>query len=80
MGDTKTYRFREHTMQPDPVGEPVLYAMSCKTRGCEAHSEVTDDPAKGSEWAADHFKANPDHTGYREVIQRGYRFWPGAWQ
>ncbi|MFI8452208.1 DUF7848 domain-containing protein [Streptomyces erythrochromogenes] len=75
-----TYRFRAHTMQPDPAGEDTLYAMECKTGGCEERSPSSEDPSAGGVWAVEHFKANQDHTGYREIITRAYRFWPGDWQ
>ncbi|CAD80151.1 gp25.3 [Streptomyces phage phiBT1] len=75
-----TYRFREHTMSPDPVSEPVLFGWACKTAGCGAKSEPSEDASAGSTWATDHFKTNPDHTAYREIITRAYRFQPGDWQ
>ncbi len=80
MGATRTFRFQNHHLQPDPVSEPVLYGWECKTAGCGAKSEASEDPAKGSEWSADHLKANPDHKAFREVITRAYRYEPGEWQ
>jgi hypothetical protein len=74
-----TFRFREHTLSPDKVSEPVLYAMECKTAGCRQTSEASEDPGAGSDWATAHLKANPEHTAYREKITRAYRFHPGDW-
>ncbi|QAX94751.1 hypothetical protein HOV12_gp41 [Streptomyces phage Lilbooboo] len=75
-----TYRFREHVMTPDPVSEPMLHMWECKTAGCGATSEASEDVSTCSQWAADHLKANTDHTAYREIITRAYRFHPGDWQ
>lgn len=75
-----TYRFREHVMTPDPVSEPVLHMWECKAPGCGATSEASEDPSTCSEWSAEHFKANPEHTGFREIITRAYRYQPGDWK
>lgn len=76
-----TYRFREHTLRPDterPDADPILFAMECK--GCGDNSDGSESAEDGTEWAADHLKANPGHLTYREHITRPYRFEPGAWQ
>lgn len=74
-----TYRFRAHTLTPDrtPEADPVLYAVECKE--CGDTSDRTENPEDGTEWAADHLKANPGHLTYREHITRAYRFEPGEW-
>ncbi|MFI1933846.1 hypothetical protein [Streptomyces sp. NPDC020330] len=73
------FRFRDHTIRPDTVSEPVKFAMRCKAEGCGAEGEASEDPAQGSQWAVDHLKET-GHMAYREVITRAYRFEPGAWQ
>lgn len=75
-----TYRFREYTLRPDrtPEADPVLFAIECK--GCGQSSDGAENPEDGTEWAAEHLKANPGHLTYREHITRPYRFEAGAWQ
>jgi hypothetical protein len=75
-----TYRFREYTIRSDkrPAAPPITFEMKCAT--CNASSPATEKPEGGTQWAAEHFKANPDHVEYREHITRPYRFEPGEWQ
>ncbi|MCZ4117834.1 DUF7848 domain-containing protein [Streptomyces sp. H39-S7] len=74
-----TYRFRAHALTADETAEadPTLYAMECK--GCGQSSDGAEEAKDGTEWAADHFKANPSHPTYREHIARSYRFEPREW-
>ncbi|MEV0119966.1 hypothetical protein AB0I16_00205 [Streptomyces sp. NPDC050703] len=74
------YAFRDYTLCPDTAeeSEPIVFGMECKN--CGDSSDGSEDPANGTEWAADHLKANPEHLTYREHITRSYRFEPGAWQ
>jgi hypothetical protein len=75
-----TYRFREYTILPDkrPEAPPITFEMECGT--CNASSPVTEKAEDGTQWATEHFKANPDHEEYREHITRPYRCEPGEWQ
>jgi hypothetical protein len=71
-----TYRFRNHKLKPDRL-DPALFAVECKN--CGQSSEGSEDAAEGTQWAADHLKANPGHLTYREHITRAYRFEPAEW-
>lgn len=71
-----TYRFREHTLRPDPA-ERTQFAMECKI--CGQSSEGSVKVEESADWAADHLKENPGHLRFRERITRSYRFEPGEW-
>ncbi|WP_255952219.1 DUF7848 domain-containing protein [Streptomyces odontomachi] len=73
------FRSQEHAVGPDyrPEAFLVTYTMYCGT--CGAMGPTVEDGEDGMAWAVEHFKDNPTHLDYRELITRPYRAVPGAW-
>lgn len=39
---------------------------------------ASEDPTVPQDWAFDHMREHPEHTGYAEVIERPWVMWRGC--
>ncbi|MFJ5234523.1 hypothetical protein ACIQBJ_32045 [Kitasatospora sp. NPDC088391] len=81
MGTTKTFRFRNYDIHPDPAGE-TTYAAECVSgdeADCGAQSGDEDEPTKVDTWIAKHVR-DTGHQRFRRTVADYATAEPGAWQ
>ncbi|OII69758.1 MULTISPECIES: hypothetical protein [unclassified Streptomyces] len=81
----RTFRFVDWTLRLDQDDDapPVTYVFRCLTlteddAECAAQSPASEDPTVPQDWAFDHMREHPEHTGYAEVIERPWVMWRGC--
>ncbi|MFB7951833.1 MULTISPECIES: hypothetical protein [unclassified Streptomyces] len=78
----RRFRFVKWVLRPDaePDAPPLTHRFRCIALDegddeCGACSAAFTDPGRAQEWAFGHWRANPDHTGFAEVVERPWVMW-----
>lgn len=71
------FRFFNWTITPntEPDAPATLHRFRCTTedengKPCGAESEASQDFHAAQGWAFEHMGAEPDHTGYEQILRR----------
>ena len=81
MGTTKTFRFRNYDIHPDPTAE-TTYAAECVTgeeADCGAQSGDEIDVTKVDRWIAEHVR-DTEHERFRRTVAHYVTATPGEWE
>ncbi|MFJ1594104.1 hypothetical protein ACIOD0_28230 [Kitasatospora albolonga] len=81
MGTTRSYRFRNYTMTPDPMGE-TTFAAACVSgddADCGAASGEQVEQTDVDRWIAERVR-DTGHGRYRRTMADYVLAEPGDWQ